>query len=638
MRASDCREGSRPSAHLAVAASRSATRPFDLLAVQREAGNAAVVRMLQRAGHLDEEQQWQGPSPGPAGPVVQRSSVEGVLRGSGEALDGALRAEMEERLGADFSDVQLHTGHAAQRSAAEIGARAYTSGSHVVIGAGGADKHTLAHELTHVIQQRQGPVAGTPTADGLSVSDPGDRFEREAEANATRVMRAPAAPAAVAEPRADALGPSPCTGAPAVQRSMYLANYDDRIYADSNQPGSEFAFVKKDAFDRLLFVPYPGVDRVRDAVRNTGLSDFSTSPLDGLIRRDPAFQAVLLQELGGFHHYVSTAGTLSRLENEALGRGLPGMLATVVRSGPRLWQNPGGSRAPRAKGHLLTRAGTSREQAEQRLGVNLDADYADVQVHQVQDAMYEATRHSMDSNGLFEYSGLGPDDPHRMLYISTATTQRSASHRIRIANQRYSDGEFFDPSLSATTRAALDAAYQGLMHVPPRQSTGWVPGTGLTPVGRGSGQDTAMKNWNALGLAAYANLALGCTYDLNQNWEWLHIQGAQIGGATDEHNLVAGTYVTNSAMMPFESLIAEWAKAGAHNFQAQFLITPGNTLFPKYIELWVRAQGHQHLGDLPPTLLARFEPLSGRIVDRMAGEIIKRNVDIRPHLPSLLPL
>ncbi|MFF8919103.1 DUF4157 domain-containing protein [Streptomyces sp. NPDC015032] len=612
MRAYDRREGSRPSAQLAVAASRSATRPFDLLAVQREAGNAAVVRMLQRAGHLDEEQQWQGPSPGPAGPVVQRSSVEGLLRGSGEALDGALRAEIEERLGADFSDVQLHTGHAAQRSAAEIGARAYTSGSHVVIGAGGADKHTLAHELTHVIQQRQGPVAGTPTADGLSVSDPGDRFEREAEANATR--------------------------APTVQRSMYLANYDDRIYADSNQPGSEFAFVKKDASDRLLFVPYSGVDRVRDAVRNTGLSDFSSSLLGDLIRRDPAFQAVLLQELGGFHHYVSTAGTLTRLGDDALGRGLPGMLAMVVRSGPRLWQNSGGSRAPRAEGHLFTRAETSREQAEQRLGVDLDADYAGVRVHQVSDRMYEATRHSEDSNGLFEYSGLGPDDPHRMLYISTATTQRSASHRIRIANQRYSDGEFFDPSLSATTRAALDAAYQGLMHVPPRQSTGWVPGTGLTPVGRGSGQDTAMKNWNALGLAAYANLALGCTYDLNQNWEWLHIQGAQIGGATDEHNLVAGTYVTNSAMMPFESLIAEWAKADAHNFQAQFLITPGNTLFPQYIELWVQAQGHQHLGDLPPTLLARFEPLSGRIVDRMAGEIIKRNVDIRPHLPSPLPL
>jgi hypothetical protein len=96
---------------------------------------------------------------------------------------------MESRLGADFSDVRLHTGSAARASAAEVGARAYTSGSHIVIGDGGGDKHTLAHELTHVIQQRQGPVAGTDNGAGLSVSDPGDRFERAAEANAVRVMR-----------------------------------------------------------------------------------------------------------------------------------------------------------------------------------------------------------------------------------------------------------------------------------------------------------------------------------------------------------------------------------------------------------------------------------------------------------------
>jgi hypothetical protein len=54
----------------------------------------------------------------------------------------------------------------------------------------------LAHELTHVIQQRSGPVDGTPTAGGIRVSDPSDRFEREAEHSADQVMGAqPAAPA-----------------------------------------------------------------------------------------------------------------------------------------------------------------------------------------------------------------------------------------------------------------------------------------------------------------------------------------------------------------------------------------------------------------------------------------------------------
>lgn len=117
---------------------------------------------------------------------------------------------MEARLGPDFSDVRLHTGSAAKASAAEVGACAYTSGNHVVIGDGGGDKHTLAHELTYVIQQRQGPVAGTDNGAGLRVSDPGDRFrfEHEAEANATRAMSGPVQ-------RKSPVGEARSTGAPA---------------------------------------------------------------------------------------------------------------------------------------------------------------------------------------------------------------------------------------------------------------------------------------------------------------------------------------------------------------------------------------------------------------------------------------
>ncbi|TYK49381.1 DUF4157 domain-containing protein [Actinomadura decatromicini] len=147
--------------------------------LQGLAGNTAVARVIQSA------RDGCGPA---AEQTVQRSQVDEVLRTPGRPLDAPLRAEMEARMGADFSDVRLHTGTAAERSAAEIGASAYTSGSDVVIGKGGVDKHTLAHELTHVIQQRRGPVAGTDNGDGLKLSDPSDRFEREAELNAARVM------------------------------------------------------------------------------------------------------------------------------------------------------------------------------------------------------------------------------------------------------------------------------------------------------------------------------------------------------------------------------------------------------------------------------------------------------------------
>ncbi|MGA4846783.1 DUF4157 domain-containing protein [Streptomyces sp. G5(2025)] len=161
-----------------------------------------MVQMLRHAGHrwAQPAPHQHGPScghqaaavsPAPGTPAVQRSAVHDVLHAPGRPLDENTRTDMEERLGADFSDVRIHDDTSAKASAARLGARAYTSGSHVVIGEGGGDRHTLAHELTHVIQQRQGPVSGTDHGDGLKVSNPSDRYEREAEANATRVLSGP---------------------------------------------------------------------------------------------------------------------------------------------------------------------------------------------------------------------------------------------------------------------------------------------------------------------------------------------------------------------------------------------------------------------------------------------------------------
>ncbi|MEV7603416.1 DUF4157 domain-containing protein [Kitasatospora sp. NPDC089797] len=178
-KASERRDRARPTAQRQSAPADARS----LGALQRSIGNAAVVQLLRRQRESEE--------------AVQRSAVHQVLRSPGRPLADGVRAEMEARLGADFSSVRVHDGPAAARSAAEVSARAYTSGEHVVLGHGGGDKHTLAHELTHVIQQRSGPVSGTDHGNGLSVSDPGDRFERAAEANATRALSGPVPDAAV---------------------------------------------------------------------------------------------------------------------------------------------------------------------------------------------------------------------------------------------------------------------------------------------------------------------------------------------------------------------------------------------------------------------------------------------------------
>ncbi|MFE3109124.1 DUF4157 domain-containing protein [Kitasatospora indigofera] len=184
-----------------------------LPALQRAAGNAAVARAIAQEQHVHEEGCGHQ---GPGGP----SAVHEVLRGGGQPLDKGTRTDLAARPGADFSDVRVHTAAVAQRSAAETGARAYTSGRDVVIGAGGADRHTLAHELTHVIQQRGGPAAGADNGSGLRVSDPGDRFEQEAERHAHRASAGPA-PAVQRAPDGNGHGRGPAgTHAPATAQRM----------------------------------------------------------------------------------------------------------------------------------------------------------------------------------------------------------------------------------------------------------------------------------------------------------------------------------------------------------------------------------------------------------------------------------
>nr|WP_317447790.1 DUF4157 domain-containing protein [Streptomyces collinus] len=187
-----------------------------MTALQRTVGNAVVARMVEEQRHAHGADCGRGQPEQP----IQRSAVHDVLSSPGRPLDSSLRTEMEARLGESFHDVRLHTGPGAEASADSVGARAYTSGTHVVLGRNGADKHTIAHELTHVIQQRRGPVAGTDNSEGLRVSDPGDRFERAAEANATRAMAGPAPLNTTAEHATDSGHPVDAATGTAVQRAV----------------------------------------------------------------------------------------------------------------------------------------------------------------------------------------------------------------------------------------------------------------------------------------------------------------------------------------------------------------------------------------------------------------------------------
>lgn len=155
-----------------------------VLHLQRAAGNAGV------SAFLEEREE-----PSPVKDVVGS--------GGGQPLEEPTRSFMESRLGHDFGDVRVHTDEKASESAKAVNAEAYTVGTDVVFQSGkyspdtSAGKHMLAHELTHVVQQKAGPVSGTPAPGGIKISDPSDSFEHHAEATADRVMSSPdAAPTA----------------------------------------------------------------------------------------------------------------------------------------------------------------------------------------------------------------------------------------------------------------------------------------------------------------------------------------------------------------------------------------------------------------------------------------------------------
>jgi hypothetical protein len=87
-------------------------------------------------------------------------SYVGSLGASGQRLPESSRQFFEPRFGRDFSNVRLHTDAVAAKSAQSINALAYTTGNNIVFNSGqyspesDSGKKLMAHELTHVVQQK----------------------------------------------------------------------------------------------------------------------------------------------------------------------------------------------------------------------------------------------------------------------------------------------------------------------------------------------------------------------------------------------------------------------------------------------------------------------------------------------------
>lgn len=165
-------------------------RRLPLGRLQSALGNQAITRMLG-----DDRRAADAAPPSP-----------------GRPLEAAARDDMETRFGADLGSVRVRTDPAACDA---VGALAYTVGEQIVFNAGAYAPHgqagraLLAHELTHVLQQRPG---GGPSSQA--------RLESEAK-RVSRAMASRTEPVAVRERGHVALARAEKPGAPALPQVDY---------------------------------------------------------------------------------------------------------------------------------------------------------------------------------------------------------------------------------------------------------------------------------------------------------------------------------------------------------------------------------------------------------------------------------
>ena len=169
-----------------VAPARLAARHDPMPEIQHAAGNGAVAELLKEEAPAQPQTQRavsdasaaHAPLEGERAPSI----VAEVLRSPGQSLAPDTRAHMETHFGQSLERVRIHTDSEAAHSAAEVGALAYTVGSHIVFGdrqfAPETDvgRRLLAHELVHVVQQAESPAASSTPRIGTT-----GPHEREAE-------------------------------------------------------------------------------------------------------------------------------------------------------------------------------------------------------------------------------------------------------------------------------------------------------------------------------------------------------------------------------------------------------------------------------------------------------------------------
>ena len=149
-------------------------------------GNQGFASTLGRSPLARDAQQGDGINPDGTVHGDVQSTIDST-RGGGTSLDAGVASRLSGDLG-DLSDVRVHTDDTADKLNNAVSARAFATGTDVYFAQGeynpGSSEgdRLIAHELAHVVQQRGAGASGP-----LTVSQPGDAIEREADDVADRI-------------------------------------------------------------------------------------------------------------------------------------------------------------------------------------------------------------------------------------------------------------------------------------------------------------------------------------------------------------------------------------------------------------------------------------------------------------------
>ena len=180
----------------ALAQRESAPGEEEEVQAKHDPSRSGLIAMAQREAGPEEEDELQAkhdgaatqraPEVGLAGGEVSSGLSERInsQRGGGSALDSSTKEHMEDTLGAPLDGVRVHVGTDSDQLNHAITAKAFTTGNDVFVRSdqyspgSSSTQRLLAHELTHVVQQRS--MSGGEG--GMSVGAADTSEEREADA------------------------------------------------------------------------------------------------------------------------------------------------------------------------------------------------------------------------------------------------------------------------------------------------------------------------------------------------------------------------------------------------------------------------------------------------------------------------